>query len=522
MTHSDDFSGLKYMAASDPWLVLPAGTRHLARDSARGVGSTAAGQTVLMGLQVGAVMVLARILSPADFGVYATLLPLIALMAMMRDFGFQTTIVQQRDLDQRGGSTYFWLNLGFCFAGAGVIYTVVPGIGAALHDPRLAGLAPATSLAFWLNGLSSIHDALLRRNLKFGRVNAIRIGAYSLGVSVAIVLGLRGYGPLSLAWQQVAEAGGLTLGTFLTCRWLPSLPSRETRWPAGMRLAGALLTGRIVDYLRQNVDRALIRASFSAVELGFYDRAYRIMAAPMQQAQGPLMAVALPTLSRKRGTEGYVEYFLALVRATTAVTFPLAFLGLVFPEEVVRLMLGDTWAQSAAILRGLSLMSLSWPLMNLCSINFVVFESTRRLILWPSAACAAALFAFTLGLPWGAAGVAAAYGIAFLLLSPFQVASGLRQGGIRPAKFWAACAPPMAGIAISTLLALLLSSFLKGSVMSANIRGPLLIGVWLLVYFGVLVWVFDYHRWLRKFLVTAFPSASGGAMERWLHGRTKS
>jgi PST family polysaccharide transporter len=486
----------------------------LARDSARGIGSTAAGQLILVGLQIISVMLLARILSADDFGVYATLLPLIALMAMMRDFGFHTTIVQRSGLDQGEASTYFWLNLALCFAGALVIYAGVPLIASALDDARLTSLAPVTSLAFWANGLSATHDALLRRNLKFGRVNIIRVAAYILGVSVAIALGIRGFGPLALAWQQVAEGAALSIGTFLACRWVPSLPSRKSWKPTGMRLAGALVMGRIVDYLRQNVDRALIRATFSATELGYYDRAYRIMAAPVQQAQGPLMAVALPALSRKRGTDGYAGYFLAFVRAITAVTFPLAFLGLAFPGEIVRLMLGDTWAQSAPILRGLSLMALCWPLMNLCAVNFVVFENSRALVLWPAVACAAALFAFAVGIAWGAAGVATAYGIAFLLVSPFQIRSALKQGGIQPASFWAACVPPLAGMAIGTILAWLAAAALAGESV-AGIRGAVSIGVWLIAYFAVLFWVFDYHSWLGRLFITAFPTTAGGPIARW-------
>ena len=501
------------MAAPDSWFARPTGNQQLARDSARGVGLSAVGQMVLIGLQIGAVMLLARLLTPEDFGVFATLLPLIALMAMLRDFGFQTAIVQQPRLDQQETSTYFWLNLGLSFGGAAVIYSVVPLIARALDDSRLAALAPATSLAFWASGLSATHDALLRRNLKFGRVQAIRIAAYSLGVMVAIALGIQGYGPLALAWQQVAEAGALTTGTLLACRWLPSLPSRRSRWPSGIKLAGALVLGRIVDYLRQNADRVLIRTNFSAAELGFYDRAYRIMAAPVQQAQGPLMAVALPALSRKRGTDGYAEYFLAFVRATTAVTFPLACLGLVFPHELIFLMLGDSWSHSAAVLRGLSLMSLSWPLMNLCSVNFVVFESTRRIVFWPTLSCGLALAAFAIGLPWGAAGVATAYGLAVVLLSPFQIRSGLRQGRIPVGPFLAACAPPVAAIAGSTLLAVLLRAALRGWAMPAGIRGLALIGGWLLAYLVVLLWVFDYRSWLRQFLAAAFPPASEGTVD---------
>jgi polysaccharide transporter, PST family len=465
----------------------------------------------MMGLQIGGVIFLARILTPEDFGVFATLLPLIALMAMLRDFGFQTAIVQQNRLDQQQASTYFWLNFGLCLCGSAVIYFGVPGIGLLLNDSRLAALAPATSLAFLVNGFSATHDALLRRNLKFGRVQGVRIVAYGLGVVVAILLGLRGYGPQALAWQQVSEAIALTIGTFLACRWVPSIPSRPFRWPSGMRLAGALVLGRIVDYLRQNADRVLIRMNFSALELGFYDRAYRIMAAPLQQAQGPLMAVALPALSRKRGTNGYTEYFLAFVRATTAFTFPLASIGLVFPEEVVRLMLGEPWAQSAAILRGLSLMSLSWPLMNLCAINFVVNERNRLIVIWPAVACGTALTAFIIGLPWGAAGVATAYGLAFLLLSPFQIASALRHGGIPPARFWFACVPPVVAIAGSSLLAGLLRVAFAGWQADPRIQGLALLGVWFLAYMAILFWIFDYRHWLKEFLRALSPTNRGAA-----------
>lgn len=513
--------GANPMAAPEPWQTRPTGHRQLAQDSARGVGSTAAGQVVFLALQIGGIPVLARILTAEDFGVFATLLPLFALMAMLRDFGFQTAIVQQSQLDQRETSTYFWLNLGLCAAGGAVIYWAVPLIGDGLDDPRLAALAPAVSLAFWIGGLSATHDALLRRNLKFGRVQAIRIVAYGIGLIVAITLGIRGHGALALACQQAAEAAALTAGTFLACRWMPSRPSLRSARPAGMRLAGALVMGRIMDYLRQNADRALIRACCSATELGFYDRAFRILAAPLQQVQGPLMAVALPTLSRKRGTDGYADYFLAFVRAITAVTFPLAALGLVFPDEIVHVMLGDSWGGSAPILRGLSLMSISWPLMNLCAVNFVVFECTQHLIVWPAVACAMAVAAFVIGLPWGAAGVATAYGVAFLLLSPFQIVSALRRSGIRPRRFWAACAPPAVAIAISTLLVAALGALMAGWETGFVIRISILIPTWLFSYLGILFWVFDYHLWLRKFLLTAFPASAGGFVERWLKRQEK-
>lgn len=392
-------------------------TDHLKTDikgrSVRGGAATLVGQGGRFLIQIGSTAVLARILTPADFGMIAMVMAVTGFASLFKDLGLSMATIQKTDVTHEQISVLFWINVAISFLIALITVGISPVIAMFYGDPRLTPIGMALSLSFVFGGLTVQHQAILRRQMRFKVLAIIPVITIAVSVIAAIVAAILGAGYWSLVIMELARSATDAVAVWFVCRWRPSLPHRGSN-VRGMLRFGANLTGyNIFNYFSRNLDNILIGRVWGSVSLGLYIKAYTLMKLPLSQINAPIAAVAIPAMSRLQNEpEHYRGYYLKMISLIAFVTMPLIAFLIVMSKDVILLILGSKWIQASSIFIFLGIAGLLQPICNSTGWLFVSQDRSKDMLHWGLLGGIITIVSIVIGLPWGVIGVAVSYAIA--------------------------------------------------------------------------------------------------------------
>jgi polysaccharide transporter, PST family len=380
---------------------------------------TALSQAVLLATQIGSVVVLSRLLSPEDFGLIAMCVPIVALVGMVQDFGLLQATVQRPGIRQDEVSFLFWVNILASVTLATVLFLSAPLIADFYGDSRVGPLIAAMSVVVITSGAAAQHGAILQRRMRFGRVAAISaIGAVTaFGVATLWAMFRPDYWALFVGML----AGTLvpTVLTWISAGWLPDRPRGV---PHGRSLLGfgAGVTGfNLSNFVTQNAANVLIGRAWGVVELGLYDRAFKLLLFPLNQIANPLSRVMISGLSRLTDEpHRYRSAYLRVHRLVLLVALPGVACAIAMADVVIAVALGAQWQASAPIFQALGFAGLLQMLNSPSGWLFISQGRTRDYMLWGMMMAGVAVSAYVIGLPYGAFGVAVALSVAQYAMTP--------------------------------------------------------------------------------------------------------
>jgi PST family polysaccharide transporter len=384
----------------------------------RGAGATVFAGGATLVIQVGATMVLARLLLPADFGLVAMVTTFSLLLVNLGFNGLTEAIVQREELSRGLASTLFWINVG-----CGVLLTLLFAAAGSLlarfyHDPPVKHVAVVISLTIVLTSLSTVHLALLKRAMKFTAVSMNDIAARLTSVVVSIVLGFLGWGYWALVAGAIALPVSTCVGAGLLCRWIPGLPRRVPGTRQSLSFALNTYGNFATNYLSRNTDNLLVGWRFNAQALGYYKKAYDLFALSANQLVGSIAVVVLAALSRvKKDSALFRSYLIDAMAAMTFVGMGLAACLTLAGKDLILVLLGAKWAPAGHIFTffgpGIGVMILyathGW-------IHLSVGRPDRW-FRWAIVEFVVMCLLFMVGLHWGPVGVATAWSVSFWLLT---------------------------------------------------------------------------------------------------------
>jgi PST family polysaccharide transporter len=389
----------------------------LRRSAVRGAGASIAGQACSFAVQIGSVVILARLLTPADFGI-VTMVTSFSLM--FRSFGmngFTELIMQREEFSHYLASNLFWINLGI-----GTILTLVFASSGSLlahfyHNPAVAQVTEGMSLTIGIGCLGWIHLGLLQRAMHFRTTAIIGFVGQLVLVIVSIVLAMAGWHYWALVWGIVMQSVATVAAAWIVCRWTPSWPRRASGTGSGLKFAMNVYAHFAFSYLTRNTDNMLVGWRFGAPALGFYKKAYDLFVTAETQLLAPISAVAVGTLSRvSRDREQFQRYFLrgiaVLALLGMGIGADLALVG----RDLIRFLLGPGWEEAGRIF---SLFGPGIGVMLLYNTHGWIHLSIGRPERWfrwglMEFVCTGSLF--LLALRWGPSGIAFAWTASFFVL----------------------------------------------------------------------------------------------------------
>jgi O-antigen/teichoic acid export membrane protein len=462
----------------------------LGRLAKRGGVASVAGVYVNGVLQVVGVVVLARLLTPEDFGLVAIVMALTRFAPLLIDFGTADATTQRTKITQGQSSTLFWLTSGIGCAVAMGLVVCGPLIAWLYHDPRLQFVAMYSGIMFVFAGISAQHLALLRRTMQFGTIAKMQILSALAGLVVAIAIAKFGYGYWALVLRPIVSAGCIAAGAWLACRWRPGYPVFDAEVKSMIGFGIHVLGASIPISMTRVGDRIALGLFYPTREVGYYQNAQNMyenaFMAPLEQ----LHNVGSAGLSKLRSNPGTLQQkYEATLSALAFFVMPTAAILSVIGQDVVVILLGATWRVSGLLL---SIMALRGVVEFVEMSQGWLHVASGRAERWKYSAFVSAIVrvvAILGGLPFGAKGVVIALVVAgWLIAFPAVIYAG-RPLGIGAALALRAVAGPLLGATITVVAGWLLQSIFFSdisSVVRVFIMASLCTAIYLFVVVGVL------------------------------------
>lgn len=362
-------------------------------------------------------IILARLLTPDDFGLIAMALSFSLLLQNFGVNGFTEAIIQRPEINHKQISTLFWINASISLGLTLFFIASSPVIALFYKEPRLKLIISVISLSILFAGLSTQHLALLKRNMQFHKTSANTVGASFISITVAITLAFWGWGYWALVARWVMLPLLTTIGAWILCRWRPGLPARGTGvWPM-LKFAINTYGNFIMDYFRRYIDKIFLGRFYGTQSLGHYDRAYQLSNMLPNQLVHPMTSVAVATLSRLSDNPAkYRHNYLEVISLLAFVGMPISAILTLTGNDLILFLLGPQWVIAGKIF---AIFGVSIGVMLIYFTHgwlHLSLGTPDRWFRWGVIALIVTVLCFIVGLPFGVIGIATAYSTSFYIL----------------------------------------------------------------------------------------------------------
>jgi len=302
-------------------------------------------------LQFGATVVIARLLSPAEVGVFSLAASLVAIGHVFRQFGVGDFLVQERALDRDLLRAAYGMTLAVSWAIAALLLVAAAPLAMLYREPAVAQVLQVMALSFLLMPIGSICSTMLVRELSFGRLAAVQTASTAVAAATSVALAWAGWSSLSLAWGAVA-GNAVTLVLFALLR-----PAEFFMWPRLGELRrilrfGTPMTGSYLsEQLAARVPDLLMPRSLGFEALGLFSRGQSLALTAHDVLVTGFVRVARPVFAAgEREPAALRETYLAFLTRLAAPPLAAFLFMAIFAEPLVRVLFGATWLPSAPVL----------------------------------------------------------------------------------------------------------------------------------------------------------------------------
>lgn len=401
---------------------------------------TVGAQAAKLVLNLAAAAVLARLLTPREFGLVGMVLGITGLVGLFKELGLSTATVQRDIITPQQISNLFWINVSVSGLLTLISFCLAPLAARFYHDPRVTGIMMALSLTFVLTGSTVQHQALLTRQMRFRTIAAIEVVSMLVSFVSACGLAKLGFSYWALVAQQMVYAISSLLLTWFSSKWRPSMPKRNSGVRPMLRFGAQLTLADFIGLLMINSDTVLIGRFFGAESLGFYTRANVLLQRPLQQILGPINAVLTPVLSRlQNDSERYRRSFMRAYETMALIIFSFAAICLALAKPMVLVILGPKWSGVIPLFSAFAVVAISLPLSDAAVWLFQSQGRGREQLYNHTVGGAVTLVAYLIGLHWGPLGVVSAIAIASMgIRLPVVYYFAGRRGPVNTVDLWRA------------------------------------------------------------------------------------
>jgi O-antigen/teichoic acid export membrane protein len=347
-------------------------------------------------------IILARILSPREFGLIGMITVFIAVSESFINSGFSSALIRKKDCTNIDFSTVFYFNLAAGILFFLILFFTAPFIAGFFDEPKLKPIVQVLGIVLIIDSLTLIQRTILTKRIDFKLQARISVIA-SLGSGViAIVMAYKGFGVWSLVAQRIAKQGLNSIFLWLWNRWKPLLVFSMQSFKELFGFGSKLLVSGLINTIYQNIYYLIIGKYFSAQELGYYTRANEFQRIPSQSLNGVIGRVTYPVLASIQDDKPRLKNnYQKLIRSTMFITFVLMLGMAAAAEPMIITLVGEKWRPSIIYLQMLSFVGMMYPLhalnLNMLQVSgrsdlFLKLEVIKKILAIPT---------IVIGVIWG-------------------------------------------------------------------------------------------------------------------------
>lgn len=359
-----------------------------------------------MGISFISNIVLARLLTPDDYGCIGMLAIFIVIASTFVDGGFATALIRKKNATETDFSTIFYWNMLIAVLCYLLLYVFSPNIASYYHLPLLSDVLRVQGIILIINAFSVVQLNILRKALNFKKLSFIQVFATIVSVVVAIILAYNGYGVWTLVIQQIVNSLVQTLVLWFTTNWYPSLCFSFKSLRELFAYGSYILMSELLNNICFNIQGLIIGRRYSSVDMGYYSQAKKLETVPTQSISSVVSMVTFPIYAKIQDDKE--RLFVAVrrgLRIMNFLNFPLMVLLIVVAEPLFIVLFSDKWIDAVPYFK---IMCIGGLFNCIQSVNYQVTAAVGRskaLFNWNIVKRLVGLSLILLGMQWGVEGI---------------------------------------------------------------------------------------------------------------------
>lgn len=317
-------------------------------------------------------IVLARILSPEDYGQIALITVFTTIMQVFVDSGLGLALIQKKDADELDFSSVFYFNFVVCLILYAVMFVAAPCIAEIYEDTSLTLIVRVISLTIIISGVKGIQQSYVSRNMLFKQFFFSTLGGTIFSAFLGIGLAYAGFGAWAIVAQQLSNTAIDTLILWINVKWRPKKMFSWDRLKSLLSFGWKMLVSSLLDTVYNNLRSLIIGKMYSSADLAYYNQGKQFPHVIVNNINSSIDSVLLPSMSSAQDDITRVRAMTRrAIKTSTYIMAPLM-MGLTFcAEPIVHLVLTDKWLSCVPFLRIFCITYMFYPIhtANLNAIN---------------------------------------------------------------------------------------------------------------------------------------------------------
>lgn len=337
-------------------------TSALTRDIGRQAGAASIIILLVSVLKIGqqfiGLAILARLIPPSEYGIFALTIPIVTLALALSNFGLPQAIIQRAKIGHSEVTTLFWINVGFATMAAGLVAACSGWVAKIYDQPQLSPVFATVAISIVFSAVAGQYAAILRRRLRVRQSELMQLAGELGGLVVAIIGAAAGLSYWALVLQQIVSPLLSMILMASVCGWRPSGPRhvniKEAR--ASLSFGGFVAGQAILVRLSRYAGTMIVGAVVDATAAGLFMRARQLAEIPARRVMTPLAGAFIPAMSRLQDDpKAQCEMYVRLISRSNVIVMPVAVMMAAGADPAVRVLLGPTWIETAPLLFWMSL-----------------------------------------------------------------------------------------------------------------------------------------------------------------------
>jgi PST family polysaccharide transporter len=386
---------------------------------ARSFAWTAGRALLTRGLSLISFVILARLLSPHEYGLAALASVFGLLLGILAAGGFAQALVQRPDIDRTDLDTVFWFATALGAVLAVVLCIAAWPLADVFDQPDLTAVLQVMSISILVSGAASAHLAVLQRRMAFDTIAKVGVTANVIATIFGVAFAFLGFGVWALVVQSVIGPVGTGIGVILRSGYRPGRSVSLERMRSLFRFSRNVLGMSFMTFFNQRTDDFLIGSFLGSAALGIYTVGYRLLTVMLDVLVTSVQGVMFPTFSRVQAQPARLRTaYLAASRMGAFIAFPAFMFVAAAAPDIVHVVFGAKWDRSVPIMQILCFAGPLWAVMQFNSALLTSVGRPEVVLRLAVAGTALQVAAFAIAVNFGIAWVAAAYVVRLYVMAP--------------------------------------------------------------------------------------------------------
>jgi len=326
-------------------------------------------------------LILARILSPEEFGLVGMITVFVSISQSLSDGGFGDALIRKKDAGEADYSTAFYFNLVASVLIFALLWFTAPAVAGFYGRPELIDIERVLGITILINAFGIVQRTMLTKNVNFRMHMRVNLAASVISGVAAIVMALTGFGVWSLVWRSIIRSVISAVMLWYTNRWIPMAKFSRESFRSLFSFGSKLLLSNLIDAIYNNMFLLIIGKFYSASQLGFYTRADQFSRLVSKNLTGTVQRVSYPVLSQVQDEDERLKGgYRKVIMATMFVTFTLMLGMAACSESMIVTLIGKKWLPAVEFLQLLCLTAMLYPLHAL-NVNIFNIKGRTDIIL---------------------------------------------------------------------------------------------------------------------------------------------